>query len=321
VGIVWIIRRQGHRLRAQQAWLFSLLAAGLLALLVLSGGNGNQLYFFYYGLVGGYLLSAEGLRLAWLTRPSLSGRERAVVLVAFGWILLLAALMAIPRLWTVFSGLHAQADTYMFWYGGLILALVLLYVAARRIIGPPRWAAAALVCGALVLVGTFDAPLGKVGPRLFNPPGGTPTGKGVTPGIYAALTWIRDHTPTDSVIAVNNQWTINGPFEFDYSAFAQRRVFLEGWGYSQRAAARSSTSRSYIEVAQGKTNPFVDRLHINDAAFKQANATALRTMENQYGVRYLVVDQVNGYATDLKALERAGRIVDAAPGVYVIELS
>ena len=74
VGLVWIFRDRGWRLRASQAWLLSLFAAGLVALLSTSApGVGNALYFFFYGLVAGCILSAEGLWNAWGKRPALWG--------------------------------------------------------------------------------------------------------------------------------------------------------------------------------------------------------------------------------------------------------
>ena len=76
VGLAWIFRRHGLRLGPARAWLLSVLAAGLLAVVLLDQpGVNSQLYFLFYGLVAGYILSAEGLRDAWLSRPQLSGRN------------------------------------------------------------------------------------------------------------------------------------------------------------------------------------------------------------------------------------------------------
>lgn len=46
----------------------------------------------------------------------------------------------------------------------------------------------------------------------------------------------------------------------------------------------------------------------------------MRAMLRRYGVRYLVVDSLNGYPTDVRALERLGRIVYRAPEVLVLDL-
>ena len=67
-------------------------------------------------------------------------------------------------------------------------------------------------------------------------------------------------------------------------------------------------------------NPFANRLRLNVAAFTEANAQALRTMANRYGVRYLIADERNGYAADLGRLASFGRVVYRAPGAAVLEL-
>jgi hypothetical protein len=313
VGLVWLFRYQGNRLGAGQAWLLSVLAAGLISLLVLEGAQGEQQYIVFSSLVAGFILSAEGLRIVWQRRPSLSGRGKRLALLGVACALIIAGLMLAPKHLHLFSGPHRDANTYLFWYGGLALVLALLYAAARRWIGPSPWAAAALVCGAVVAVGALDTPIGKLAPALTNLPPTPESGHRITPELYEALTWIRDQTPAESVIAVNNQSNGVGPFEFDYSAFAERRVFLEGWGYS--APFRGM---GYSQL--GAIGPFEARLQLNQAAFTRGDGQALQTMFGRYGVRYLVLDQVNGSPADMQALSRAGRVVYAAPGVSVIEL-
>jgi hypothetical protein len=324
VGLIWLFRRapgaesvperpQGHRLPAGQAWLFSLLAAGLLSLLVLAGARGEEKFFFFSSLVAGCLLSAEGLRIAWLRRPDISGRTTRLALLGLGCALIVAGLMLAPKQLSLFSGPNRDASTYLFWYGGLVLVLALLYAAARRWIGPTPWAAAALVCGALVAVGTLDTPIGRVLPALTNLPPPPESGHRFTPELYGALNWIRHQTPADSVIAVNNQSNGVGPFDFDYAAFAERRTFLEGWGYS-------APLRAVGYAKLGDPGPFAGRLELNKAAFSRGDRQALRVMVGRFGVRYLVVDQINGYPADMPALGRAGRVVYTAPGVSVIEL-
>lgn len=319
VGLVWLFRSRGARLGAGRIWLLSLLGAGLcLSFMLVEPGTVSGLYFLFYGLVAGYLLSAEGLRIAWRSRPPLSGRWRGVATLALAFLLVIAVLMAAPTWLDLFTGPRGNAFTYMFRYGGLLLALSLLYVAARRWIGAQRWAAAALVSAGLLAVGALATPIDYVEPAITTPAAARNNlGKQMTPTLYGALSWIRDDTPADSVIAVNNQWidaANSVPLEFIYSAFSERRVFLEGWAYSQRAR-----DVGYAEIASG-VNPFADRLSLNQAAFAHANPRALRTMARRYGVRYLVIDVLNGYPADVKALSRFGRAVYTAPGVLVLEL-
>jgi hypothetical protein len=318
VGLVWLFRRKGFRLGPARAWLLCVLVAGLVMSVVLDQpGVNSQLYFLYFGLVAGYILSAEGLRWAWLSRPSILAKGLRIAALGAVFLLLLAGLMAAPLELDLFSGSNSEAHNYLFWYGGLLLALTLLYMGARWVIGPTRWPAAALLCAAVVAVGALATPIGSLWGSVTDPDRELP-GKQVTPQLYAALRWIGHKTPSDSVLAVNNHWIDDqraAALAFDYSAFAERRVFLEGWAYSQRSFAEG-----YAKVGAGLINPFADRLKLNEAAFERGDPRALRTLEKRFGVRYLVVDQVNGYAADLSALTRAGRTVYRGPGVMVFDL-
>jgi uncharacterized membrane protein len=319
IGLAWIVRQQGVRLGAAQTWLLCLLITGLLAAVALDQpGVNSQLYFLFYGLAAGCILSAEGLREAWLQRPRMSGRTIQIAGLGVAFLLVLTALMAAPLEFDLFTGPSAEAHNYLFWYGGLALALVVLYAAARRLTGPTRWPAAALLCAAILAVGALATPIGSLWGSITDPDRQL-AGKRVTPQLYEALRWIRDETPSGSVIAVNNHWidpNRAAALAFDYSAFTERRVFLEGWAYSQRAFAEG-----YQKVGAGQVNPFADRFRLNKAAFVHGDRRALRVMADRYGVRYLVIDEVNGYRADLAALERAGRIVYRGPGVTVLELS
>ena len=128
----------------------------------------------------------------------------------------------------------------MFRYGGLLLVLALLYLAARRWIGPTRWAAAALVSAALLAVGALATPIDNLKPAITDPAlAAENLGKNDDPRpLRRAWHGSAMRRRPSAVIAVNNQWIDPAnlvPLEFIYSAFSERRVFLEGWGYSQRS--------------------------------------------------------------------------------------
>ena len=96
---------------------------------------------------------------------------------------------------------------------------------------------------------------------------------------------------------MNNQHSqISLPRYFYYSAFAERRVFLEGWDYS-RIGDRS------------------DRIALNERVFKNADPEALRLMVEKYGVTYLVVDKVHG--SDNARLATLARLVFSNPDVTI----
>jgi hypothetical protein len=318
VGIAWIIHR-GVRLSEAQIWLFSLLLAGLaLSFMFAEPGTQAAMYFLFFGLIGGYVLSAEGLRAAWRRRPPMRGRWKPLVALGFAAAASITALIALPTSLDLFTGPRANALTYMLRYAGLILTLVLLYAAGRRWLGPGRWAAGALVSAALLGVGALATPFDNLKPALTSRAGAQVSlGKTMSPELYRALTWIRDQTPTDAIVAVNNQWIDPAntvPLEFTYSAFSERRVFLEGWGYSQR------TRELGFDRVLGGLNPFADRLELNRSAFSEADPAALGELAADYGVGYLIVDMVNGTPADVEALRRSAEVVYEAPGVLILKL-
>jgi hypothetical protein len=318
VGIVWVFRDRGLRLPTVHVWLLALLVAGSgLSFVFIEPGTQNGMYFLFYGLVAGYLLSAAGLGGAWQRRASMSGRWLQIAVIGLAFAAATAALIGLPTSLGLFTGPRANALTYLVRYAGLLLLLILLYAAGRRWLGPTRWGAAALVSAALLGVGALATPIDSLKPAIAGSTGtGVDLGKTMSPGLYDALVWIRDETPVDSVVAVNNQWIDTNdqvPLEFIYSGFAERRVFLEGWGYSQR-----TRDLGFTNLASG-ANPFADRLELNRAAFA-ADPEALATMARDYGVRYLVVDEINGTAADVGALRQVTRVVYESPEALVLEL-
>ena len=311
IGLAWILRRQGVRLEPSQAWLLALLGAGLAAIVGFNSPAANEFYFFFTALPAGCILSAGGLWNAWETRSPAPGWQDRALLLGATWVLALLAVMLIPPLFDLFTGPDALAHTYVFLFAGLALSLGVLYVLARRWTGPTRWTAAALVCAAVVLVGALDTPLQKVRPAVEN--GAASAGRAMSPQMYDALTWLRDTTTDDAVIAVNNQVNELGPYEFSYGAFSERRVFLGGWGYSAGESQRTDPDFS------AASNPYPERLALNEAAFEQPSAEALAALR-AYGVRYLVVDEVYGPPADLSSLGERASLVYEDSGVKVFEL-
>jgi hypothetical protein len=308
-GLVFMLRRGVLRVAPAQRWLMAMLGAALVLGLTFSEpGTANELYFVGYGLVAGCILSAEGLRIAWTKRRDGAPSLRPVVIAGVVWLVALAALMAIPPHVGSLSGPQREPHLYLVWYAGLLVALGVLLVAARRWLAP-TWRAAGLIgCAAVVSVGVLDAPGIYLAPALAHR--GTSVNKlfkPMSPELYRSLSWVRDRTAPGAVIAVNNQWLERGrakPFEFDYSAFAERRVFLEGWAYSQGVR-----DRGFLTV---NANPFPERLRLNEAAFL-GDRRALAVMRRDYGVRYLLVDPDGGERADIRALRQTLRIVRQPP--------
>jgi hypothetical protein len=194
------------------------------------------------------------------------------------------------------------------------VAVWTLYVA----LGPARPRALFLqACAAVAVIALLNTPVDSVIPAIDHYLHGQPTyaqgGRELTPNLYGGLIWIRQHAPSDAVVAVNNQYVgddDSGPFDFYYSAISQRRVFLEGFANSERAI-----ELGWERVAAGQARPFPGRLRLNRAVFAAGNPRALSTLIDRYGVRYLVVDEQAGPASP--RLARLGRLVFARPGVVV----
>jgi hypothetical protein len=172
-----------------------------------------------------------------------------------------------------------------------------------------------MAVGAIVLVGALDTPLHTgvlIVPRLRA---GKPLyardsveNRGLTPGLQPALTWVRAHVPTGAVLAVNNQYSDPNrrvPTYYYYSAFGERRVFLEGWVDTIAAAGMPSFS----------ITPFPLRYWLNTAVFGAADMAALHVMETRFGVRYLFVDRAHG--PDDPHLGRLARAVFSNPSAVI----
>jgi hypothetical protein len=104
---------------------------------------------------------------------------------------------------------------------------------------------------------------------------------GLTAQLYRGLIWVRDHTNRCDVLAVNNHYSEPDDMAPDYlyySAFTERRVFLESWHYAP-------------PVKLG-ANPFPGRLALSNQA-ASGNPAALRELARD-GVSYILIDKLHG---------------------------
>jgi hypothetical protein len=115
----------------------------------------------------------------------------------------------------------------------------------------------------------------------------------IAPGGAAAGRWLRDHSGPDDVVATNAhcfRWLNNRCDNRHHwiSAYTERRVLVEGWGYSSASLGRMPL---YGESGLG-AEPFADRerLAVNDAAFRAPSPRTIGRLRDRYGVRWLFVD-------------------------------
>lgn len=218
--------------------------------------------------------------------------------------------------WTI---VRFDPDKVLYLFLGL--AVLLLAAIALRSSGPRRAGWSLFLCTAVMLAGAVNLPLDH-GPQIaWRLRHGhvlyLQGSQGLTSELFRGLAWVRDHTDEDAVLAVNNYYARYGvhkvPTYVYYSAFAERRVFLEGWYYAPVSHALGSEA-----VITGRALPFPDRLALNEAVFRRGDRRALRILARRYGVRYLLVDAVHrGAAAKVRGL---GRLVFANRALSVLEV-
>jgi hypothetical protein len=131
------------------------------------------------------------------------------------------------------------------------------------------------------------------------------------------MEWIRDHLPTDAVLAVSNDRTprtsYRGPSDNDYPAFTERRTFREGWKYTVKA-----NEIGQIDVQARRKDPFKRRTRLENAVFSRGDETALGTMAERFGVTHIVISRKDGAVS--RRVYALGPMVYSNGAVEVIEL-
>jgi hypothetical protein len=176
--------------------------------------------------------------------------------------------------------------------GAVALGAGAVWVARSRSSGGSLVAA---VVVATLLFGVLDTPLDWFPKLIGDAAAGKPLYNqqytGLTSGLYGGLRWIRDNTRPNDVLVVNNHSLYPDGRDskyFYYSAFAERRVVLESWDYTEQ-----TTNKGYFSLPVALA-PFPKRLALSDAVFRHADPDAIKTLERDYGARYLVADKVHG---------------------------
>lgn len=343
VGLAFFFRYRGSRLTAIEA-LFASCTITVLPILLFSSQPGfGQMFLFFFGLVPGTILAANGYWLLWgrhgrrllrETRPVLVPATAVVVVVALvaeasprvalqvGLFACVAA-AAVGGAVSLFAprlGLRAAGAAWVLGLmllsaplvalvrgasvarTGLATVVMLAAVVAGLIVLRQRDSARGGLAGAVVAgvlaLGILNTPLDwfpkLAGRALDGKPVYDQQYSGLTSGLYAGLTWIRDHTSPNAVLAVNNHSLYPDGRDskyFYYSAFAERRIELESWDYSEQ-----TTRQGYFSLPAALT-PFPRRLALSNTVFHRGDERALRTLARDYGVRYLVADKVHGTAS------------------------
>jgi hypothetical protein len=272
---------------AQWFLLGGTLAGPTLYLTFNQPGGANQ-YFTRAGFTFGVLLSAWGLAIA-LDRARLSRRARLVLCLGVAGFAVALVLIQLRYAAPQPSG-HPYSPVLPILGWSFALVVFGLCAAAMWMLARMRWPAlrgrgsvvvlsAVLAAGAPGLVmDMYKSAQVRNGGAYFNI---TLPASRVT-----AARWVRDHSAPDDVVATNVHCLVSyqggwcDSRSFWLSAYAERRVLIEGWQFAPR-------------VVNQWLSPFWDQklLALNDAAFTAPTPDGLRALHEQHRVRFLVVDR------------------------------
>jgi hypothetical protein len=264
----------------------------------------SEVFFFQSSRPFLSLAAATGLTMllakaprTWRTGLLLTGSAAAGVIAV--WVLRALGPAAAPSRVAYADRLMLMAAVV--WPYAVLLAVVAIAAVAlwyaRRRVALLRGLSLAMVLALIMGFGLQSA----VQDRLVSAVQGPPTrgwvtdpGPVVTPGGLEAARWLRDHSGEDDLVATNGHCApiaAGGPclnLHFWVSALSERRVLIEGWGFTARAnadALRLNTNNALV--------PFSDPqlLAENDAAFTHPSAQTISHLRDAYGVRWLFVDR------------------------------
>ncbi|MEV4619999.1 hypothetical protein AB0J74_14990 [Asanoa sp. NPDC049573] len=302
-GIVPLLWLRRGRLDPTQVFLLAGGVGGpLIYLMVKQPGDGNQ-YFTRSGFTFAVLLSAWGFAMVY-DRAKLSRAGRvflAVETLAFAIVLVIAQFrLAGPAEASVPPRAIDPLTPLLRW--SLVLAAIGLLVAAlwpalSRWLPALRGTGGVVALTAILVVGAPGLIMDMRKSERF-PNGGAYATISLPKSRVDAARWLRDHSAPTDVVATNAH-CINAPTDaycdprsFWLSAYAERRVLVEGWAFAPRVS--ESGSWAFWDPAL---------LTRNDAAFTTPTAASLTALANDDGVRWLVADrQVAQESPELRVL-------------------
>ena len=287
IPLVWL--RRGRLEPVQWFLLAGAVAGPAIYLLFSQPSSGNQ-YFIRAGFTFGILLSAWGYVLVF-ERAQLSNRARLVLgveTVAFAAALVWAQLTYAksPPVGESLSPLEPLLRWALLLCVVGVVAGVVWWIAGLR--WPSLRGRGAVVALTAVLVAGAPGLVMDEYKSVQSPNGGAYANVPLPKSRVDAARWVRDHGSPDDVIATNvhclGYWgDVCDARSFWLSAYAERSVLVEGWGFSPRQAVTGAV-------------PFWDpgKLSLNDQAFTAPTADGLRELRERHGVRWLVVDRTVG---------------------------
>ncbi|GAB3865801.1 hypothetical protein [Dactylosporangium cerinum] len=114
----------------------------------------------------------------------------------------------------------------------------------------------------------------------------------VADGVLEAGRWLRDHSDPDDLVATNahcQRWNKECTnLHFSMSAYSERRMLVEGWGFTTTAHAEAARLGTWVgHVPYWRHEILAD----NDAAFRDPSPQRVGLLRDRYGIRWLFVDE------------------------------
>jgi hypothetical protein len=335
VGVFGFARRPAWLADPAVLLLTGIAAAGLGAVVVFGHPGLSETYFLRSSAPYMSILAASGIAVAipsWVRR----GRALTTALIALGAGAATAAWIGGPLgTWVqnAVPGDTLGARIFLHLAPFLALGAVVALVVGVLLVSHPRvrWLRGVIPLVTLALVSGFG--LTAVRPSVIGPferaaDSGrwtsllVPEARAAIPrgGIKVAR-WLRAHSAPNDVLATNAHCrsATAKPCDirhFWISAYAERRVLVEGWGYSNGVNTRANL---YGNPGMSSVSfDDAERLTDNDMAFETPSDATIGRLRDGYGVRWLFVDDRTADVSHELGLHAALRFHSGHCAVYEI---
>ncbi len=294
LGLAWLLL-QRSALSSFEIFCLAVFLAGLAGYAAIGGpvstGGDSVAAEFYFRYIGYFAIvpvAAGGWAELWSNTPKDARRTMAS---ACGGVLLLGMVIAGGSRLIALTQ-RTEHPWYLAMYGLVGVVVILLamrlsghYTSVISSRGGRVLACCIPMVGVLGLLRPAAYTAVKVKATILHEmtaPRDSPSAYGMTAALYRGLIWVRTHTRVCDVLAVNNHTGTRlgppSPYVY-YSAFAERRVFMENWIYTPSGVLGRQ--------------PFPKRLALNDSAVIRGNPIALKELARE-GVSYVLVDRAHG---------------------------
>jgi hypothetical protein len=301
-GIVFLFIKR----KLPSAILLTLLGIGAAGLIgVMSFGDDGGAEGWFFSAARPYLSIAAVVGLASVTKLEKATRRSALAILGAlftGALIVFAVMRKTPQSPPSERSEHgviglgwALIWPYAVVYAAIVLIIVGL-VRYRHRLGELRPLVPALSICLLAGAGLFSTV------RLVNDSVGVAIDKGwsnasdipvVSYGTIEAGRWLRDHSSPNDLVATNAHCLPDADppdcdnRHFAISAYSERRVLIEGWGFTARTHVQADATGKNIIFA-GYWDP--QKLDDNDSAFDFPSQLTVGRLRDQYGVKWMFVD-------------------------------